>query len=202
MGEEDKLLVWYSGHAKGHKNHGTLIIPAEDEDEDDNHQTTGLWLEEWLLAKMNEKPQATLWCVIAACRDIVSEVSSVIHKEERVLFVPKSSMPTQTEFKALKVPNCMFMYCCELEATMYDTSLFARLFCYQLKCQPASIQVFQQNLVHEVEVLSFGHLKMEMIPVSSQAVGLFKTPIIEKLTYRQYDSVPAVCLPLSNPDRL
>ena len=180
MGEEDKLLVWYSGHAKGHKNHGTLILPAEDKEA--YIRTTGLWLEEWLLAKMNEKPQATLWCVIAACRDIVSEVPSVMNKEGRALFVPKSSMPTQTEFKALKVPNCMFMYCCELEATMYDTSLFARLFCYQLRCQPTSIQMFQQNLVHEVEVLSFGHLKMEMIPVSSQAVGLFKTPIIEKLT--------------------
>ena len=55
--------------------------------------------------------------------------------------------------------------------SMWDTSIFARIFQHLLRCRPIHTADFQQKMAHEVQVLSIGLLKMPMIPEQPRPVN-------------------------------
>lgn len=169
MKEGDKLLVWYSGHAKHYDKHRTLICPEPDEENE--LCTTGLWLECWLLE--NVKRQVAVWCVVAACRDRIKELDGGINARTTHRFeIPSCDIDFSTV--ASMKDNFMCLYACDTGESIWDLSIFAKAFCYELRRQPKSIQEFQLNMAYDCQVLSFGGLTTKTIPQDQQSVGLFK----------------------------
>ena len=170
MKEGDKLLVWYSGHAKHYDKHRTLIRPEADEQ--NKSCTTGLWLECWLLENVLKKREVAVWCVIAACRDRIKELDHIINERTLHRFeIPSCDIDLSTV--ASMKDNFMCLYACDTGESIWDVSIFAKAFCYELRRQPKSIQEFQLNMSYDCQVLSFGGLTTKRIPQDQENVGLF-----------------------------
>ena len=154
------LFVWYSGHAYGmlHKGEGwTLIVPEADvqgSDEDSVEVVEGLWLEETLFDIVERRKGLTSWCVIAACRPEIEHRGNL----DVGLQVPKLTdrlpKPGQNQYA--------FMYACQVGKSMWDTSIFAKSFCYNLHTQPKNLKGLEDTLKLECPCVTFGDISLTL----------------------------------------
>ena len=109
---------------------------------------------------------------------------SVILQEQMAIHVPS----VRSFGKIVPTEQFIRWYACELGMSMWDTNIFALIFCYQLKCRCKNIEDLQSNMKHEVEVLSLGWLRMQAFPEQQRAIELFPVSVSSFSQFRVVDA--------------
>ena len=138
----DKVFLWYSGHATSDERGLTRLHAGDD----------GLCLEDTVYEIFEAKNRSTLtiWCVVAACRD--KEPDEVVCQKEYSTRGQSSN-------------TYAFMYACAVGERMLDSSVFARAFCYQLEWEPRTLGGLKFLLEIDCEIITFGDLKVPPIEI-------------------------------------
>ncbi|CAK9040959.1 unnamed protein product [Durusdinium trenchii] len=212
-----QLFVWYSGHGyarlagasqpeslRGDQDRqqnlqGTFLVPDSQidfQEDEEGHvglveTIRGLWLEDTLLGIIASegKEQLKLWCVVVACRPLDEAFRSAWTRQAHRYTVKMESIE-HAEVKSFTRQRWNFLYACKLGEFMLDCSTFAKSFCYNLECNPGSLDALKRNLATDIELMSFGHLcSPQMIHMKFEN-PLQNTKLVRKQARRKvlYDS--------------
>ncbi|CAK9046925.1 unnamed protein product [Durusdinium trenchii] len=168
------LFVWYSGHALGHDVEGaggfkgTLIVPKVEEADslDENNEVVDkascVWLEDTLFG-IFARHELRLWAVVAACRGSKAEFERGRKKDGHhgkiVLEEPEYANNLQL-VSDQKRTRFAFLYSMPFGQNMWDNSIFAKCFCYNLERlgRPQDLEALQKLVKDDSELLSFGEV--------------------------------------------
>lgn len=134
-----------------------------------------------LFGLVEPRKNLTFWCVVSACR------SKMKHQGgwDVGMRVPtlRGDLPSNDK-------NCYaFMYACAVGKSMLDSSIFAKVFCYNLECQPGNLRGFQDSLDTQYECVTFGDLRPQPITLVGHTRGLVletrRTVVPHSFKYRR-----------------